>query len=287
MSLPFPTDIFNITYTARGTTYDLNGSGTGHQIEYLGDQGFGLAPLHRITTRGPLQHGDSDIDFRLDPRILQLPLLIKNTSNFPMYQHYVLRRHILNIFRPADLGVINVLASDNLQSINRYINVRVLGGMSFDVDPTDYHLRTVVQLRADDPTWYDSSEVTSHTVTQAMFGNSYPVLNTGNWLSFPQIQATGPVTNLTITNTTTSQVLNVPGTISAGTSYYFDLRYGYKTIYTGPNQTGTNVISAISATSNLATWAINAGSNTISVTGTGLTAASQVVFTWQNRYTGI
>lgn len=287
MSIPQPTDIFNITYTARGTSYDLNGSGTGYQIEYLGDQGFGLAPLHRITTRGPLQHGDSDIDFRLDPRVLQLPLIIKNTSGFPMYQHYVLRRHLLSIFRPADAGTIYVLASNNLVSIERYIDVRVLGGLTFDVDPVDYHVRTVVQLRADDPTWYDSNSVTTHTVTQAMFGISYPVSNIGNWLSFPQIQATGPVTNLTITNSTTGQVLNIPGTISAGTTYYFDLRYGYKTIYTGPNQTGANVISTISATSNLATFSIAAGSNTLIVTGTGLTAASQVVFNWQNRYTGI
>ena len=194
---------------------------------------------------------------------------------------------MLDIFRPADSGIINVFASNNLVSINRYINVRVLGGLTFDVDPVDYHIRTVVQLRADDPTWYDSISINTHTVTQPMFGNSYPVLNTGNWLSFPQIQATGPITNLTITNSTTGQALNIPGTIAAGTSYYFDLRYGYKTIWTGPNQTGTNVIDKISAASNLVTFAIDAGSNTLLVTGTGLTAASQVIFTWQNRYTGI
>ena len=78
--------ILTYSYITGGVTYTLNGVNTittrlgseSFTFSYLGDQGFGLAPLHRITTRGPLQHGDSDIDFRLDPRILQIPLLVKN-----------------------------------------------------------------------------------------------------------------------------------------------------------------------------------------------------------------
>lgn len=279
------TDSFSITYTTRGITYTLNGYDADHglTLRYLGDQGFGLAPLHRITTRGPLQHGDSDIDFRLDPRILQIPLVVQNTSTTPMIQSYTIRQALLSIFRPQDAGILTV----TFGTTTRNIAVKVLGGLTFDVDPQDYHVRTVVQLRADDPTWYDAEQFNTSTITGGNFGLTYNLTNTGNWLSFPQIQATGPVTNLTITNTTTSQVLNVPGTISAGTSYYFDLRYGYKTIYTGPNQTGTNVIDKISATSNLATWAIQPGVNNIVITGTGTSGATVVVTTWPNRYTGI
>lgn len=283
------TDSFSITYTTRGITYTLNGYDADHglTLRYLGDQGFGLAPLHRITTRGPLQHGDSDIDFRLDPRILQIPLVVQNTSTTPMIQSYTIRQALLNIFRPQNSGVLTVTVGTIVPPMTRSINVKVLGGLTFDVDPQDYHVRTVVQLRADDPTWYDEQQFNTSTILGVNFGLTYGLENAGNWLSFPQIQATGPVTNLTITNTTTSQVLNIPGTISAGTSYYFDLRYGYKTIYTGPNQTGTNVISAISATSNLATWAIQPGVNNIVVTGTGTSGATVVVTTWPNRYTGI
>lgn len=283
------TDTYSITYTARGVTYTLNGYDADHglTLNYLGDQGFGLAPLHRITTRGPLQHGDSDIDFRLDPRVLQIPLMVKNESASPKFNSYDIRERLLSIFRPQDAGFLTVQTSNGTLSKFRSINVKVLGGLTFDVDPVDYHVRTVVQLRADDPTWYDNQQFNDITILGINFGLTYNLTNTGNWLSFPQIQATGPVTNLTITNTTTSQVLNIPGTISAGTSYYFDLRYGYKTIYTGPNQTGTNVIDKISATSNLATWAIQPGVNNIVITGTGTSGATQVVTTWPNRYTGI
>ena len=279
------TDTYSITYTARSTTYTLNGYDADHglTLHYLGDQGFGLAPLHRITTRGPLQHGDSDIGFRLDPRVLQIPLVVKNDSATPMIQSYAIRQALLDIFRPQDAGILTV----TFGTTTRNIAVKVLGGLTFDVDPQDYHVRTVVQLRADDPTWYDAEQFNTSTINGVNFGLTYGLTNTGNWLSFPQIQATGPVTNLTITNSTTSQVLNIPGAISAGTSYYFDLRYGYKTIYTGPNQTGTNVIDKISATSNLATWAIQPGVNNIVITGTGTSGATQVVTTWPNRYTGI
>ena len=279
------TDTYSITYTARSTTYTLNGYDVDHglTLHYLGDQGFGLAPLHRITTRGPLQHGDSDIDFRLDPRILQIPLVVKNESATPMIQSYAIRQALLSIFRPQDAGILTVTYGTS----TRNIAVKVLGGLTFDVDPQNYHVRTVVQLRADDPTWYDNQQFNDITINGVNFGLTYGLENAGNWLSFPQIQATGPVTNLTITNSTTSQVLNIPGAISAGTSYYFDLRYGYKTIYTGPNQTGTNVIDKISATSNLATWAIQPGVNNIVITGTGTSGATRVVATWPNRYTGI
>ena len=48
---------YSITYTTAGTTYNLNGvnAGLGVTVRYLGDQGFGMAPMHRITQRGPLQ----------------------------------------------------------------------------------------------------------------------------------------------------------------------------------------------------------------------------------------
>ena len=62
------TDQYYVTYRARGIFYTLNGfdSNTNLTINYLGDQGFGLAPLHRRTysashhethhRTGPLDH---------------------------------------------------------------------------------------------------------------------------------------------------------------------------------------------------------------------------------------
>jgi hypothetical protein len=288
------TDTYTITYTARTITYTLNGTDatTGLTIRYLGDQGFGLAPLHRITTRGPLQDGDSDIDFRLDPRVLQLPLMVVNTSNAPRFQHYLIRESLLGIFRPGDNGTLIVRASKIegviVSVIERRINVRVLGGLSFDVDPNGFHVRTVVQLRADDPTWYETESGTSNristTYNDTLINSSRVFNNFGNWKTFPLIRINGPITNPTITNVTTGQVIAITATIAAGAYYDINLEYGKKTVV---DNLGVNRISTVSASSNLATWAFEPGANTVAITGTGFTSASDIIFERYYRHTGI
>jgi hypothetical protein len=282
------TESFGITYTTRGIVYTLSGADThtGLTFQYLGDQGFGLAPLHRITTRGPLQDGDSDIDFRLDPRVLQLPLMVVNTSTTPRYQHYEIREKLLQIFRPQNSGVLAIQRTGG-PTKNRKINVRVLGGLSFDVEPDSWHVRTVVQLRASDPTWYDDSVSNSLTVPQANFGVAQNVTNDGNWNTFPIITIAGPVTNFKITNNTTGQFIELTGTIASGVSNVvkIDLSYGKKTVTN--NSTGANLISTVTPASNLATWSLQPGVNSITMTGTGLTAGTSVTMTWFDRFTGI
>lgn len=287
-------------YISNGVTYKLNAGNTittpvggiSVVLSYLGDQGFGLAPLHRITTRGPLQHGDSDIDYRLDPRIIQIPLVAKNaSSDGPMATHYAIRNALLQIFNPLYTGVLRVRIGTIDASVatmqEYFINVRVLGGLTFDVDPVDYHVRTVVQLRADDPTWYEGSPLGGPLVLtyfDANIGASQVLTIGGNWPAFPIIRVNGPITNPSITNSTTGQVIAITATIGAGAYFDIDLSYGKKTVY---DNLGVNRIATVSATSDLATWALNPGANTISVTGTGTTAASDLTFTFYNRYTGI
>lgn len=281
-------------YITRGITYNLNGYDADHglTLHYLGDQGFGLTPLHRITTRGPLQHGDSDIDFRLDPRILQIPLVVKNESAAaPKYTHYTIRKALLNIFRPQESAVLRVLISYKsgmVANIDTYnIDVKVLGGMTFDVDPIDYHVRTVVQLRANDPTWYAPDPFGNalvFTYFDINIGGTQILAVDGNWPTFPIIRFNGPITNPTITNNATGQSIALTATITAGNWIELDLSYGKKTVY---DNLGANRISTVSATSNLATWSIIPGSNTLAVTGTGTSASSDVTLTYYHRYTGI
>jgi hypothetical protein len=285
------TDTYTITYTARTITYTLNGTDTttGLLIRYLGDQGFGLAPLHRVTVRGPLQDGDSDIDFRLDPRVMQIPLMVVNASaTAPKYQHYEIREKLLSIFRPGDNAYITVTRGDGVTTKTRRINVRVLGGMSFDVDPDNFHVRTVVQLRADDPTWYDPTTA-AYTINQANIGVNQTITNLGNWSAYPVIVVTGPITNIEITNVTSGLVIKykLGFTLIAGQVDYYDLRYGFKTVFSGPNQTGVNRIGFLDRTSSLSTWSLLSGANVIRIDGTSTTSATQAVLTYSDRYTGI
>jgi len=290
---------YSITYTTAGTTYNLNGlnASLGVTLRYLGDQGFGMAPMHRITQRGPLQHGDSDINFRLDPRILQIPLLVEAST---LSAGYEAREALTKIFTPANgVGTLRIISDD----IDRAIDCVTLGGMDFNADVAmGWHVRTVVQLRASDPTWYNPTPI-SGGATPTIAGTPTPVpllvpwtagasalnstlsiTNDGTWLSYPIITAVGPITSLVITNTTSGDKIEVSGTIASGDTWTFDLRYGRKTVI---DQTGANKSSSITADSSLATFAIERGANSITVTGSSTGAASAVDLVYYTRYVGV
>jgi hypothetical protein len=297
---------YSISYTVGSTTFMLEGfdATLGMTVHYLGDQGFGMAPMHRITQRGPLQQGDTDVDFRLDPRILQVPVYIDANS---IDEHYAARARLLAVFSPSNvIGTLTVTTS----SFSRSIDCYVLGGLSMDVDAkAGYGVRAVIQLRAPDPTWYDSV-ANVVTLTPSIAGTAFAIpmaipltlgtasINTtttlsyaGTWLSYPIITAVGPITSLAITNNTTGQVISLGSVaIAAGTTYTIDLRYGYKTVKT---DTGVNKIADVTAASNLATWAIvnaptaGGGVNSITVTSSSSSSPAAVTFTYYTRYVGI
>lgn len=290
---------YSITYTTAGVTYNLNGSnaGLGVYINFLGDQGFGMAPMQRITQRGPLQQGDTDVGYRLDPRIIQLPLLVEAMT---MDAGYTARKGLLKIFTPANGAGILRITTD---LYDRAILVVPMGGLDFNQDPqSGYHIRTVVQLRAADPTWYDPTIVNA-AQTPTITGTPTPVPLTipwtagsssinstlnftydGDFISYPIISVTGPITNLLITHTTTGYAIGVTGTITAGDTWTFDLRYGQKTV---TDQTGANKIASLTSGSSLADFAIILGANTITVSGITTTSASTVNITYYTRYTGV
>lgn len=301
---------YAITVTTNGRVYQLNGTDpiTGYQFNYQGDGGFGLAPLHRITQRGTFQQGDFDTDFRLDPRVMSLPLLVMASD---LSDHYQKRDAILKIFTPSNtpaLLTVSVgvpLGTDFVRSIS----VMILGGLTFDHVPgAGYDIRFVVQLRAADPTWYDPSGITQSIAPQIAgtptpYPKPYPVPygvsvlsgNTkitygGSWQTYPIITATGPITGLIITNQSTGAVISVPGVIPAGRTWTFNLLYGYKTV---TDDLGVNQIAAVTAASDLATFAIipapqaSDGVNIITAVGTGTTTASATSIFYYNRYVGI
>jgi hypothetical protein len=291
---------YSITYTTGGTTYDLNGTNAslgGIRLRYLGDQGFGLAPLHRITQRGPLQQGDSDIDYRLDPRIMQLPLIVEAST---LDASYTARQALLRIFTPSSGGGVLRITTD---TYDRAIVCKTLGGLDFNVDQgAGYNLRTVVQLRASDPTWYDPTPISAGATPQvagtptpspllipwtagaSSINSTLVITNAGTTAAYPVITAVGPITSLVITNTTTGDKIEVSGTIANGDTWYFDLSYGRKTVI---DQSGANKISAITAASSLATWSLIPGANAVTITGSSVGANSAVSIVYYTRYVGV
>ena len=301
---------YTITFTTNAKTYQLNGTDTvtGYQFNYQGDGGFGLAPLHRITQRGTFQQGDFDTDFRLDPRVLSLPLLVMASN---LSDHYQKRDALLKIFTPSNTAaLLTVSVGVPLGTdFTRSISVMILGGLTFDHVPgAGYDIRFVVQLRAADPTWYDSNGVTVSTSaaiagTPTAYPKVYPttygvsalsgntkITYSGSWQSYPIITATGPITGFLITNQSTGAVISIPGVIPAGRTWTFNLLYGYKTV---TDDLGVNQIAAVTAASDLATFAIVPapavidGINIITTAGTATTGASATSLFYFNRYNGI
>jgi hypothetical protein len=280
----------------------------GVNYKHLNNDGFGMSPLHRITERGPMQHGDTDRDYRLDPRQVQLITLIMGTSEADYYDK---REELLRYLSPLAVTKLRVTQGDGTI---RQLDTYCVSGPYYstrDAFRSQYH-RAGFTLKANDPTWYDpaGAGVTFdlgggdgsglHIPFEIPFEVGTATLDVdktidypGTWHSFPHlIRITGPITNPVITNVTTDEVIDFTGiTIAAGDYYDLDLRYGYKTAV---DDTGASVLDELTADSDLATWHIEAASNAstskinvINVSGTVVTSATSVAISYFVRYLGI
>jgi hypothetical protein len=285
-----------------GTTYSLN---DGTYVYWIGEDGVGNTPSRRITEQGPLQHGDTDVDVRLDPRVFRESFQIIPAS---LSAHYDARKALLRFLRPSATKMQLKWTLDNGDV--RQIDCVVIDGPNFaSTEREGFAQKLVVQFRAADPTFYDPTQIaTTFGVGAGAGAFSYPlsfpvsfggstvnqtrtITYDGTWREYPVIVIAGPITNPIISNLTTGDKLDFTGiTISAGDSYTIDCRYGYKTV---TNAAGTNKIADLTNDSDLATFSLEAapdvagGNNDIQVTGTSANATTQVYLRYYNRYVGI
>jgi hypothetical protein len=274
-------------------------------VYLTGTVNFGMAPSHRITQRGPFQQGDSDIDYRLDPRIMSLPIVVPTSS---IDEHFTYRNKLLDIFKPGnDTSLVAVFYNDGATEIIRFINVKILSSLTMDTDSKDFNIRGVIQLRADDPTWYDAYGYEA-TLTSPILGTPTPypkpyevpygsagiggitnVFYEGTWICYPVLTAVGPLTDLTITDAL-GHVISINTPIPASTYISIDLKYGAKTVI---DQDGVNRFAWLDINSDLINWAlypppfVSEGINTISVSATGTDGGSSVSINWIPRYIGV
>ena len=85
----------SLTATIGGYTYDLTDR---QRYLWMQDDSLGMAPLHRILERGPNQHGETDLGFRLDPRIVNLVIGLFGTDDS---DYWNARKELLKIFTPS------------------------------------------------------------------------------------------------------------------------------------------------------------------------------------------
>jgi hypothetical protein len=279
-----------------GAPYSLS---DGVTCKLVQQDGVGLPPLHRISERGPQQHGESDRGFRLDPRIV---LLVLGVTGDTMY---VKRDELVSRFKPRDDPIALRWTRDD--GAVRQLDCFYIEQMTLPSNVVSrYYMRVPAQFKAADPTFYDPD--LEHVVFAITLGAEefvvplpipWPIgaavldattaINyAGTWRTYPIITITGPVTDCVVTNVTTGEKLDFTGvTIAAANVYTIDLRYGQKTVV---NQAGTNKVADLTTDSDLSTWHLEAapdavgGVNSIHVTGTSGSAATGVTIEYYARY---
>jgi hypothetical protein len=220
---------------------------------------------------------------------------------------YQKRSQLLDIFKPSNTpGTLKW----ELNGVVRQIDGYSVGDLRYSGSDRNYLVqRAVVTIKCPDPTWYDPSgqavnfavgggsdvfevpTVIPMTVGASSIDASQSIDYAGSVESYPTIRIDGPITNPIITNDATGDKLDFTGYTIADNDYYsIDLRYGYKTVL---DSSGVNQISKLSNDSDLATFSIKpdpdvvGGINSMSVTGTSITADTKVSINYYERYLGI
>lgn len=271
----------------------------------------GMAPVQRIIEQGPLQHGDSDIDFRLKARLLLLIFGMQGqgaTDALALADLYSRHRQLLNVFKPR-LNPVKLLWTfdgGNLRQIDCHYYDKMPLGIP---DRLGLYQQVPVLVRCPNPLFYDPTLqvvqfglsggggsgaiplAVSMAVGASTLNQTVQVTYAGDFLENPIVVVQGPINSAVITNAATGEKLDFTGyNIAAGVSVTVDCRYGYKTVL---DNSGGNQIAKLTDDSDLATFHLAAnpdaagGVNSITVTGSSVTTATEVYLDYYNRYMGI
>lgn len=291
-----------VSVIRRGSEYLLS---DGSDYLLTGIDGIGHPPVARIAERGPMQHGESDLGYRLQPRRIALAIEVRGGDRSAWLER---RDAIIRMFRasgePVSLRLTN---GDWCRQIDCHLSGEM--NMTPETPLAPLWQRVAIELYCPDPTWYDPVGVSvpfrlgggsllaiplavPMQVGASSIDQSIVVQYAGTWDAYPIITAVGPIVDLLIQNNTLGDKLDFSGTtIGAGDSYVIDCRYGYKTVTRTSD--GANRIADLTADSNLATFRIGAhpdvpdGANSIRVRASGLAAMSAIYLQFHTRYVGV
>lgn len=285
-----------------GVTLDIS-----DEVSYIHERndGFGMTPLHRLNERGPLQDGVTDLGYRLDPRTINLVI---PTIGDTWSDRYTRRQELLRILAPGN-DVVKVKFTDPAGSVYQIDGYCIAGPLFGSQDMWGNDFKAAFTLYCPDPTWYDPDAqsviyqlggggdtmlvptVIPMTIGGSTIDVSQTITYTGTYKSYPVIRITGPITDCVITNNVTGYKLDFTGvTIGAGAWYEIDCRYGHKTV---ENNSGVNKIADLTNDSDLSEFAVvnddplSSFDNSISVSGSSITAATKVTIVYYNRFIGV
>lgn len=287
-----------------GMTYNLSDR---NPFDVVSITGVGIAPTRRLTQRGPLQHGETDIGFRLDPRNVNLVLAVKGVDRAAT--DYA-RQQLAYIFGARQSEAVQLRCTRDDGSV-RQLDCRAVGLVDTAITEEDRiwdFQRVGVQLMASDPNWYDPQtnlpsvlrnsgawtvplEVPLDIGATTEIDSPEAIYYSGTFDEYPILYLYGAMQDPVIENETTGDVLDLTGaTIADGDWYEIDLRYGYKTAV---DNDGVNKIAELTAASDLATFRLASiletgdGVNIVRFTASGAGVNTRFVVQYRNRFVSL
>jgi len=274
--------------------------------------GIGLPPHHIITDRGPYQHGENCLDFRLDPREMTFVFNIVSASSG--YDLEGKMRSFAYLFKPRSGANPLWMKFITDYEDTRYAQVSYVNGIQITRKVGEGKVYNVpVVVRMHDPLFRSASTVSGcseYLLSSAMSGSAFTVPTyiptsirseeiftsclltySGTWRTFPIVSIVGPAENCIVRNATTDEKLDFSGyLINYGDVYTVDCRYGNKTV---TNAIGENKINELSGDSDLGTFHFGAapdsasGINTIEFSARAINDSSKVIFTYDTMYVAL
>lgn len=265
------------------TTHNLDGSSVSNPRHVAGRQGFYAPPIAQLDQRTPQQPGSIVRYTDILPRIITVPLLVKDPTGSEANFQTQMETMLDSWFASA-----GTFRSTKPSGTTRdLINCYYLGGMELD-ENLDSGIRGsgwafVTPQFQTDPLWQDSTATTNnYTNTQLLAGIS--INNTGGYECWPVWTFAGPMTNLVMTNTTTGKAIKLTANgglaIASGHTLVIDLSPGVKTLILDGTTAETNHLTLDSLM-----WPLAVGTNAITFSYTaGVNGTTTGQVSYKRRY---
>lgn len=292
----------------------------------LSFSGYGMPPLEFVSERGPYQHGETLLDYRLAPRRVTLAHRVVGGRRQEYWEN---RATLLDLLRPnrGAAGSKGVLTLTTAQGDEYHLDVVLESGLIFPARSQDtwdeFSLQVEMVFLATDPTFYDPREKSALWGVNDLGGlwfwsGAHPndlffpvsfgadvvsgqqqIHCSGTWRAYPTLTIVGPLHRPVVSNVTTGKAIQLFYDVSAGESVILSLPFGDKRVY---NNSGRNLVGTVDPSSDLEEFSIApepeagwcgvhsrpCGLNVIEVSGSGgVVGQTQVSLVYHDRYLGI
>ena len=278
------------------------------------EEGFGMPEIEYITQKGPFQHGETVIDYRLKPRIIQFTHRRKVSGR---HEYWSARSNIIDMLRPnrnvgknRAMGTLRKYLPDGTK---RDLSVSILQGPIFATRVEgayrDHYIEEVIRFYAPSPIFRNPDQRIIYPTNTQSSGMTFPITfpvtlgisifeaiapisYVGTWDAYPTIQLYGPMDGPHITNLSTGELIFMDYKIQSGEIMTIALSPSRKLITNNYGQSMKGVVRG--SLSSLATFHIASnpevpsGLNNFKVTGTNyVNGVTHVVISYFDQYIGI